>query len=669
MGAAKICWDFPLLGTGNKTGNNNAALALFQMTGVMDGLAREICQNSLDAKNKELNSDVPVRVKFELVYINKNDYPMFAEYEEMVTNSRQYWENNSLKTDDIIKLLNSIHEYLRNDKIPVLLMSDYNTNGLMGVNAAPGEKSFWDLLVNYEGVSIKQDETSLGSYGIGKYAPFAYSALNLVFYNTLAKDGGRAFQGVTHLVTSQREDGNSMRPTQSTGKYLYLNDMFDGRPILPTDNCGLANLDFFHRSGNEFGTDVAIFGFKTNEYENWDIETVAAVIKNFTLAIVEGKLEVTVKNGEKEYIINKHSVETLLFDTLNNSNIPSIIVTQQVYKTLTDPDDGVKRVKIIEDGDLSVFVKYGDNFHKTFSRFRGTGMLINRTEESFPHFCIVIVVNDVGNNELSKLLRDAEPPQHTEWKGKNVKNNPRLRDRVNRYLRKIRDEVQKVMGDYQRIEMPEVIDAGTGEFFQGEAGNFNVGESKDGLKIDLKIKDIRNTAGAILFDRQRLKDQTVLGETAIGTPVDGVAVHAGARKRNRRRRIRIRQVNPEGENEGTTRGVAPTGRGKVRIQTLRFIDNRIFYIANSRYKLLVNSPKEYDNVFVECFAGRDDSNDQDPIIIKTVKLPMKPLQTVNGTKIGPLTLKQGHNELFIQFANDELMAVTPQFSMEVHSAK
>ena len=48
---------------------------------------------------------------------------------------------------------------------------------------------------------------------------------------------------------------------------------------------------------------------------------------------------------------------------------------------------------------------------------------------------------------------------------------------------------------------------------------------------------------------------------------------------------------------------------------------------------------------------------------------MKPLQTVNGTKIGPLTLKQGHNELFIQFANDELMAVTPQFSMEVHSAK
>ena len=48
---------------------------------------------------------------------------------------------------------------------------------------------------------------------------------------------------------------------------------------------------------------------------------------------------------------------------------------------------------------------------------------------------------------------------------------------------------------------------------------------------------------------------------------------------------------------------------------------------------------------------------------------MKPLQMVNGTRIGPLMLKQGFNELYIQFENDELMAVTPQFSMEVHSAQ
>ena len=413
----------------------------------------------------------------------------------------------------------------------------------------------------------------------------------------------------------------------------------------------------------------SFYVIKTNEYKNWDVETVAAVIKNFTLAIIEGKLEATVKNKEKEYTINKNTIETLLFDTLSN-NIPTIDVTQQVFKTLTDPDDGVKRVKIIEDGDLSIFVKYGENFRKTFSRFRGTGMLINRTEESFPHLCIVIVVNDVGNNELSKLLREAEPPQHTEWKGKNVKNNQRLRDKVNRNLRKIRDEVQKVMMSYMRPpEMPKVIDAGTGEYFQGEADNFNIGESKDGLKVDLKIKDIRNTAGKILFDRQRLKDQSVLGETAIGNPIEGYVVHAGTRKRRHRRRVRIRQVNTEGETGNATRGVAPTGQGKVRIQNLRFVDNRIFYLANYRYKLLVNSPKEYENVFVECFAGRDDSNDQDPIIIKTVKLPMKPRQTVNGTKVGPLTIKQGHNELFIEFLNDELMAVTPQFSMEVHSAK
>ena len=51
----KICWDFPLLGTASVSGSNNAAITMFKGAGIMDGLAREVCQNSLDARD----GDVP----------------------------------------------------------------------------------------------------------------------------------------------------------------------------------------------------------------------------------------------------------------------------------------------------------------------------------------------------------------------------------------------------------------------------------------------------------------------------------------------------------------------------------------------------------------------------------------------------------------------------------
>ena len=70
-----IRWDFPLLGTASLSGSNNAAITMFKGTGVMDGLAREICKNSLDAKNKKKKKK-PVKMKFELIHLNKSRYPI-----------------------------------------------------------------------------------------------------------------------------------------------------------------------------------------------------------------------------------------------------------------------------------------------------------------------------------------------------------------------------------------------------------------------------------------------------------------------------------------------------------------------------------------------------------------------------------------------------------------
>lgn len=208
---------------------------------------------------------------------------MFKSYEEAVESSIEYWNNSPLCTPSITEFLSNIKTALDSETIPMLVMSDYNTVGLNGVNASPHEQSFWNLLVNTEGISIKQNDNSAGSFGIGKNAPFAYSALNLVFYNTLAKDGGRAFEGVTRLVTTQREYNGTMRPTQPIGKYLYLIDDYTGRPILPSDDCPIAQMGVFNRT--EIGTDVAVVGFKKSDYTDWERLTAVAIIKTLFLRL------------------------------------------------------------------------------------------------------------------------------------------------------------------------------------------------------------------------------------------------------------------------------------------------------------------------------------------------------------------------------------------------
>lgn len=649
----QVCWDFPLLGTGNQSGNNIAAITMFKGTGIMDGLAREICQNSLDAKDKTLLLDTPVCVKFELTEITKADFPVFDGYKEALENSIAYWRKSPLKTPKIMEFLQNVETALAADTIPVLVMSDYNTVGLNGVNAAANEKSFWNLLVNTEGISIKQDDNSAGSYGIGKNAPFAYSALNLVFYNTLAKDKGRAFEGVTRLVTTQKEYKGDMRPTQPIGKYLYLIDEYTGRPILPDDKCAIANIKAFSRT--EVGTDVAIVGFKKDDYLNWETLTAIAIIKNFILAIMDGKLDVTIKSPIKEYEIRKTTLEELLFTDFAEDL--QLKYTRQTYETITK---GILvKSKIVEDGDLSIYVKYDDAYSASLSRFRSTGMLINTTTDVLPHFSVVIVANDVGNMELSKTLREAEPPQHTEWKAKNITDNRDLHNKAARYIRAINKEIQRVLDEFEHTDITDKMDAGVGNYLPDTSGDNSSNEGNDGLKTDVTISEITSYDERIFYNSQYES-----ADSSTGKDISKPGFKTGEKKRKIKRKKMIPAINPV---TGGDNGVSP-GAGKVKIVSPIIVEHRTYYIAGNKYRCYVNSPRDYEKVYIQYYAGRDDEK-QDLLSVKNVKFANMPRVNVNSEKIGPITLKQGNNVFYVEFENNEIMAVFPIFNMEVSNEK
>lgn len=570
---------------------------------------------------------------------------MFSEYQKVIKNAEAYWDSQQLCTPQIKEFISNIQTSLQQDNIPVLTMSDYNTTGLQGL--------YWDLLVNTEGISIKQNENSAGSFGIGKNAPFSYSSLNMVFYNTLSKDGNRSFEGVTHLVTTQREYQGAMLPANSSGKYLMLENEYTGRPILPSDDCPLAKIKEFDRS--KTGTDVAVFGFSTDDYPDWEKATAVAVIKNFILAIMEGKLEVEVKSDNVKYEIKKECVEELLFRTFADQS--QLKFTRQIFETLTKGKE--TKVKICEKDDLSIYVRYDDAYAASLSRFRSTGMLINTTQESLPHYSVVIVVNDVGEWKLSKALRDAEPPQHTEWKAKNVTGNKTRYNQVGRYLRAINQAIQTVLDEFEKADITDKMDAGIGNYLPDASDASGSTEGTDGLRTDVKISEISSYEGKVIYSNQYEP-----AESSEGQKNQKTGFKAGKRKRRKRQKDSITVVTPKG---GSERGVAE-GNGKVRIVTPSITDHRTYYIAANKYRLFVDSPKDYSRVFIQYYAGRDDEN-EDALKVKNYKMDGSPRKDVHGEKIGPVSLKQGPNTLYLEFENEEIMAVIPVFTMEVTNEK
>ena len=80
---------------------------------------------------------------------------------------------------------------VENDETVVLRISDFNTSGLLG--SREEINTDWTNLTKSSGASDKKG-TAGGSYGIGKYAPFACSDYATVFYSTYDINNEEAYQ-------------------------------------------------------------------------------------------------------------------------------------------------------------------------------------------------------------------------------------------------------------------------------------------------------------------------------------------------------------------------------------------------------------------------------------------------------------------------------------------
>ena len=168
-------WLFPGDKDGETKGLNDAGIETFNGS-IITSLAREICQNSIDAKADDENA---VEVEFSLFKIRKENFPDCDGFKKVLLQAISFWNKQGDKKT--ISFLNSALEELDKNEIICLRVSDVNTTGLNGVaNPNVDEPTPWKSLVKSSGTSSK-DERGIGSFGIGKFACFSCSRFDIFF--------------------------------------------------------------------------------------------------------------------------------------------------------------------------------------------------------------------------------------------------------------------------------------------------------------------------------------------------------------------------------------------------------------------------------------------------------------------------------------------------------
>ena len=345
------------------------------------------------------------------------------------------------------------------EKIPFLRISDYNTTGLCG---SDGEYNTpWCNLTKSSGASDKAG-TSGGSFGIGKYAPFACSSFRTVFYSTLDKDGKSAYQGISR-ITSFRNDNNEI--TSGVG---YCG----GENNSPVFNQQLVLDPAYSRPKGKTGTDVYIAGFRKSI--DWKSDIVASILDGFLYAIYTGKLVVHVD----DITISKEHLTELCNDykeylTENANNYYEILTTTQSV------DVDFKNMGLIR---LWIAIRPDrPDMHRKVAMIRKTGMKImdkGGISGNIPFAGVMLIEGE----KINDFLRSLENPQHTKWEpDRCTKGRQYAQNIIRDLIGVIKDELEKLKPEDDGDE----VDPSVGEYLPDESN----GEESEGKQEEETISN------------------------------------------------------------------------------------------------------------------------------------------------------------------------------------
>lgn len=476
----------------------------------MASLAREICQNSIDAKRKDKDF---VRIEFNSFDINRNEIPGIDRLKDEINSCYNYQRSEANK-----KALKKMYDKINNNKISCLRISDFNTTGLTDVKSDEG--TFY-LLTKGNGLSLKTGSTG-GSKGVGKFASFVVSDFNTVFYSTKNIEGEEAYIGISKLC-STLYDSETGEKTDGIG---YYGQNYQGTPII-----GQVNLQKTYKRESS-GTDVYILGFNTND-NNWKSEIIMKILDSFMVALVRGGLVVKVDEIElkketlKEIIENPNIVKKKSYESIKSQYV---LLTEEVSKTTVEID-GYGTAEVLlkayskDDAHLAsyecVMVRYP---HMKITTLK------NITQVPFSAMCII------PDNKLNQILRLIENAQHDNWELNRLNDDPSMKTEAGRIKRELQSKICEYIQKVLSTSSNEKSDIeGAGELLPFMSDSAGIGNKSETI--------ITETAQIVSKVKNKVKDTSVNKEDQNGNGEIPDTMGDGNE---------VEETTPEGHNKGNS---------------------------------------------------------------------------------------------------------------------
>ncbi len=425
-----IGWSFPSRNNGDIEGFSNPALEWFKGS-PLRALAREICQNSLDAQYEE---DEPVRIEFKKEFVSTSSFPGMTGLQSILLKCKSFWSEDG--NDRTRAFINTALRDLREEKICVLRVSDYNTKGLEGPYSSHGITP-WVSLVKGTAFSVKASgKTAAGSYGIGKAAPFINSKYQTVFYRTKNIAGETAVQGVAHLMSFSDESYGDVDPIRRSVGYFGETN---GNIAVPN----MAELDRLY-ARTDVGTDLFVpgFNFVVDGKNDWINQMIGEILENFLMAIEYKNLVVSIEGRD----ITRDTVRYAI--ARNQKYAKDAYYFNKIL--MAEPD------KIVDEdynfhgmGQLRLRLLYANDLNKKILVVRKSGMKISEIK-GLPKGISYTGILELQGERLNAFFREMENPTHDKWEP-NRHSNPSLakmyRTELEEWVKSvIRQKVEEMSG-------------------------------------------------------------------------------------------------------------------------------------------------------------------------------------------------------------------------------
>lgn len=262
--------------------------------GDSEGTIREIIQNSLDAKNPEI--EAPVKIDLSVLEVDRRQIPGLDEVFDHITALNP----QNTYTSETVKHMRSKHI---EEKVTVLTAEDSNTQGLSGAESEDGgtySVYAYNKGVHAEHSNLSTEKTRGGSHGVGKIANNAASDIHLMYFANCDEYGNQHLGGSVQLFDHELDE----QAYRGTGYYADLNEKNE---LIPRRNAHHNSL-FFRK--NTRGLKI-IVPYLRAELNN-EKDLIKAVFSNFFVAIIEKNLEVTLNINNNFIEINNDTINEVL---------------------------------------------------------------------------------------------------------------------------------------------------------------------------------------------------------------------------------------------------------------------------------------------------------------------------------------------------------------------